>query len=371
MGVLKETIKQCSCDLSDPVVSRLHAWKFAEHVQYTLDPIDRSLDDNSLGSMVLGMAILLQKAIGENRTDFKDVRKAKRATERGESRSWPNNPLIILGDGLDTPTIEKKVTMLCRWHNEYLALCLTRLLQSVCATGGRRVVLAFLASAYLPGDVLTLLRTAIAKNTPFRGDLLTAEIQKPARPLTYIFRFIGTYQSEPDGVSVAYFYGKHCDELLELLTKAGELWENIQRVYGLQVLDDPQFKWIHIIGGTGGSVHSKLNKPNDPSKYHQMIISAGAEVQAAREKDITMENPWDVAEYLPQLLAREKCTSPTCPETFAGSGKKFMYCSGCKRAPYCSAECQRSDVCIFHCASRTNITLIKSLLPVEESSAPA
>lgn len=134
--------------------------------------------------------------------------------------------------------------------------------------------------------------------------------------------------------------------MLEIFTKASHLLERLSREYSTQLRDwgSTHDLWLSAIISTAGRIHSKLNKPADASIYHTWIIFAGAHVERERQKDRDMASPWDVADHLDHLLGRDKCARPECLQTFASTGSKFMYCSACRRTPYCSIECQRGDV---------------------------
>lgn len=260
--------------------------------------------------------------------------------------------------------------MACQPTRWYLCTILTRLLQSVCASGGRQVVLSFLASGYLPADVPALLEHAIERASSIRTGMTPRELDNDMKSMIYIFRFVTTYQSEPDGVSIAYFYAEHCDQMLELLTRTGHLLDRVKDEYGPYICANAGVfaELLTHVAVTGGTIHSKLQKPPNTSLYHPSIIAESTHIEQNRLMGHPMASPWIVADYLSHFLARERCGRPDCQQTFASTGSKFLYCAGCRRTPYCSMECQRGDVSalLFY----LNMSLLNSQKQWKDSRRP-
>jgi hypothetical protein len=72
----------------------------------------------------------------------------------------------------------------------------------------------------------------------------------------------------------------------------------------------------------------------------ESVIDSAAGYRALRA-DPLMESFWELLD----LSRSRRCAAPTCTITFAGAGRKFKFCSGCGRMPYCSAVCQRAGWC--------------------------
>jgi hypothetical protein len=54
---------------------------------------------------------------------------------------------------------------------------------------------------------------------------------------------------------------------------------------------------------------------------------------------------WEVLSRLKRTVLivgqYRRCASPLCAKTFADGAGRFRYCGGCRRAPYCSKDCQK------------------------------
>ncbi|KAK0452772.1 uncharacterized protein EV420DRAFT_1558415 [Desarmillaria tabescens] len=85
-------------------------------------------------------------------------------------------------------------------------------------------------------------------------------------------------------------------------------------------------------------IHDALSVPHDPAKYHPLILEGS---RALREEHKKENDFWRAYRAIRQATVSDRCYSPGCLETFTSMGRKFQFCSGCVRVPYCSRQCQR------------------------------
>jgi hypothetical protein len=85
----------------------------------------------------------------------------------------------------------------------------------------------------------------------------------------------------------------------------------------------------------GTFLHYNLNLPYDTEKYGIQIVER---VQKLRDMESISPEYTAYLAFL-RLWDLRRCWSPGCRETFAGAGRAFAVCSGCKRITYCSKEC--------------------------------
>ncbi|KAK0432635.1 hypothetical protein EV421DRAFT_2000409 [Armillaria borealis] len=84
-------------------------------------------------------------------------------------------------------------------------------------------------------------------------------------------------------------------------------------------------------------IHDILYVPLDPAKYHPLIIEGSRALCKEHEKE---NHFWMAYRLIRQVTVSDRCHSPGCLETFTNAGRKFQFCSGCLRVPYCSKKCQ-------------------------------
>lgn len=337
MRELRDRMEDCSCDQSDPVVKLLHSMSEIDE-RHPSDDIHGRLVMDSLRSVVVCMSILVGGAISDCPNDLKEIKKVlKKAATHGKHVPWPTTPREILGDD-----VESTVTMLCRWLDENPSLPLLKLLHLVGFKCGREAVISMLLSATLPKNLVNLMDLSFREVPP---TMTSANARGLVEPLRTCFITILTLEMHPDGVSVAYFYDDQCGRLLEVLTKVAYLADRAKKAPWGSVLATDINLWEKVIGTTGGAVHSKLELPSDKTKYHIRILIGSDLMRQKRLKD---REPWQNAcDYMGSLMSLDRCAYPLCNESFTGTGRKFQYCGGCRRVPYCSVDHQRSDVRIF------------------------
>lgn len=87
----------------------------------------------------------------------------------------------------------------------------------------------------------------------------------------------------------------------------------------------------------GGIVYASFETAAErPMSCREEIIVRSKELKTAKE------DPWLSAFLaLKELTSSERCAAPGCAKTFADIGAKFKHCSRCRRAPYCSIQCQK------------------------------
>lgn len=341
MRELKDRMECCTCDRTDPVSELLHSVKLINLPPPPEDDITGQLAIASLKSLVLSMSLLLRAAILEYcPADLKGIKKARKNVARGKQVPWPTTPQEILG--ID---IAPKVTMLCRWLDEYPALKTLNLLQAVAFKCGRDAVISMLRSATLGKHLVDLLdqtfRYIIQKKVPM-------DCTKLADPFKWCLLTMLTLGLHPGAVSLAHFYNDQCGRLLEILTEAADYGDRFKKEpknkvpWVSRLLADMDL-WEKVIGQTGGAIHSKLDLPGDKT-YHRRILVASELERKFERKDM---DPWQRAcDNMTSIMSWTRCAYPLCNESFIGTGSKFQYCGGCKRAPYCSVDHQRSDVCL-------------------------
>ncbi len=83
--------------------------------------------------------------------------------------------------------------------------------------------------------------------------------------------------------------------------------------------------------------HDILYVPLDAAKYHPLIIEGSRTLCKEHEKE---NHFWMAYRLILQVTISDRCHSPGCSETFTNAGRKFQFCSGCLRVPYCSKKCQ-------------------------------
>lgn len=71
--------------------------------------------------------------------------------------------------------------------------------------------------------------------------------------------------------------------------------------------------------------------------------------EALRDRAEMLRKPQDVykeaIQALSGLSSLQRCCAPGCSKTYISECRKFGTCSGCRRVPYCSIECQRWAFC--------------------------
>jgi len=82
------------------------------------------------------------------------------------------------------------------------------------------------------------------------------------------------------------------------------------------------------------TVHCHLELPYDSKKYLPIVLANSLSILKSHDDPSIM-----AFQAFYQLSFHERCCSPGCIETFASLGRKFSFCSGCSRVPFCSKQC--------------------------------
>lgn len=341
MRKLKDRMESCTCDQADPVVKLLHSFKLLDNVAPPIDSLVDTLTVDTLKSLVRSMATLLRLPVLMCPNDLKEIKKVRRAKARGKEVRWPMSPQDIL-DG----DVQSRMTMLCRWLDEYTAMPMLHLIQAIGFKCGRDVVISLLLSATLAKNLVDLteasLRQMLAQKTAVSPD------QLKNHPFKWCLGMMITLERSRGAIPLAWFYNDQAARLLEIFTQTAKFGDRIKKESkkkvssGTKRLQWDYSYWEIVINSTGGELHSQLNLPHDKTKYHPMLLAA-SDAFTFKKMD-----PWQSAcDNMLQVVYMSRCAYPLCTENFLGSGRKFQYCGGCRRTPYCSVEHQRSDVSCF------------------------
>ncbi|KAL1744052.1 hypothetical protein HDZ31DRAFT_82977 [Schizophyllum fasciatum] len=262
---------------------------------------------------------------------WKSQGRAARAAERGTLVRWPPHACTLLGGNGDSV-----MTAICRWM---AAFPLQKhghkffdLLYQVSRICGRAAVSIMFRCQQLPRSLADVLEHWLARLARDYDALV---------PLFITLRWWRSTVTHTDGMTTASFFGDEAERVLGIMNHMLGLIPWLARMPESMRSAEDLERWIDF-GHHAAWVHSALDLPYDDARYEAKMLDSSKEVRFERSGG---PGPYlEMHRYLTHLSQMDYCGMLTCKATFAGEGRRFRYCSGCKLVAYCSIECQRKHV---------------------------
>ncbi|KAJ7135392.1 hypothetical protein C8R43DRAFT_616254 [Mycena crocata] len=312
----------CECDLSDRLIRQLH----------DLPPrADQPNLDTVMRHVVSAVHAVLQP-VKEKGGVHKVAHNAEKAAKQGKNVLWPKKTSDLLPYGPESSTramgywIERRPDPL--WIG---------LLGSIVEICKRTMIPTLIISPYIPEKSIGMIEVPVMVHIMLDHSSKTQAT--PASCLADIKRCAVFF------LQLQTFCDKH--ELLkffsgqeEFIMRAADTTLKAVRKIGRDVKPynpdtDAEVSYIESVFVTlAATLHCHLELPFDSKKYLPAILATSLNALKG-EKDPSVM----AFQAFHQLAVYERCCSPGCTETFASLGRKFSFCSGCSRVPFCSKQC--------------------------------
>lgn len=324
----------CTCDMSNPTIKYLHDRSHRRQGKPNL----QTIFSNIAGAVQ--MALQPAKAEGKVHKVESNLRKA---SEKGlEAPLWPTCPQDLFPIGA-----EETMNALAQWLEIHAAPGLLGFLGSYLEICKRAAIPYFIASPTLPGKFVGIAEIiymvwAFQEQSDRASCATSLTLLKGAALVALLLTSHCTKQELVEFEKRAEVQHRSvlglCKTILEWLPKLdASIWpRDTYQSYdaGKGVSEDIAYV-RECFTGLGQCIHYFMDLPFDVEEYHPTIVWR-SRMHREMEKD---PKTLAFSVYF-EMYTAQRCFAPGCQETYAGAGRKFAYCSGCKRVPYCSKECQ-------------------------------
>lgn len=323
---LEDEMNVCKCDVSDGRFKLLH---------------DISAKVNARTYRDLGLAFARQvgnvlESTRLERKFHKVEKNQQRAAREGTVLPWPRSPQDLLPYG-----VGDSIATLAAWielaepNSTYLGL-----LGNIIDLFKKEVVPTILASSTLPGRIVSIAQSSLQLLTqvyPHEIDLAVGRMMQVAVCYEMLWLYFDQDESRALYAKAVERLGYSSPDQNPMHTCHLAIFLLSALVYfvppGSQMADDIE-RMIDVFVDMGVKWHYCMNLPYDVEKYGPTIVDV-----ARRRRELD-KNPIMMAyENFVELSLGDRCWSPGCRQTFAGAGRAFAACSGCRRITYCSKEC--------------------------------
>ncbi|KAK0204116.1 hypothetical protein DFS33DRAFT_861530 [Desarmillaria ectypa] len=257
-------------------------------------------------------------------------KEAHKAERSGLQPQWPTKATDTFPQGADLT-----MHMLWTWVDLYEVTHIITYINILLRSSGSTFVSSFSKMPDYPSRILAIFES--------RLDKLNSGKYREVHPfdLASIHDFIrltgtvGSASMRKDlGImmQMVILWQPHGEALLLLLAKALRIASSTSNSFVSHLIIKERFQ------DTGGMIHHMYLKQKDVTQYHPHFLPESRRIAAA----MTNPDPYaSTAAALKSLLDMDKCGLYGCPQTFTLQGKRFQYCGGCGKIPYCSQTCQR------------------------------
>lgn len=257
-------------------------------------------------------------------------REAHKAERSGLQAQWPTKATDTFPQGADTT-----MHMLWTWIDLYEVTHIITYLNVLLRSSGSTFISSFSKIPHYPSRILAIFEK--------RLDKLNSSKYREVHPfdLASIHDFIrltGTVGSDSMRkdlgimMQMVVLWQPYGEPLLLLLAKALRIASSTSNSLVSRLIIKERFQ------DTGGMIHHIYLKDKDVTQYHPLFLSESRRIAAAMKSP----DPYaSTAAALKSLLDMDKCGLYGCSQTFTLAGKRFQYCGGCGKIPYCSQACQR------------------------------
>ncbi|KAG7446903.1 uncharacterized protein BT62DRAFT_93161 [Guyanagaster necrorhizus] len=266
-------------------------------------------------------------AIPQLRKARKEAHKAERS---GLQPQWPTKASDTFPQGGETT-----IRMLWTWVDLYGIVHVVSYVNILLRSSGSTFISFFSKMPNYPSRILAIFES--------RLDKLNSSKYQEVHPfdLASIHDFIrltGTVGSDSMRkdlgimMQMVMLWRPYGEALLLLLAKALRIASSTSNTLVSRIIMKERFQ------DTGAMIHHLYLQHKEVIQYHPLFLSESRRIAAA----VTNLDPYaSTAAILKSLLEMDKCGLYGCSQTFTLQGRRFPYCAGCGKIPYCSQACQR------------------------------
>ncbi|KAK0445964.1 uncharacterized protein EV420DRAFT_909059 [Desarmillaria tabescens] len=256
-------------------------------------------------------------------------REAHKAERSGLQPQWPTKPTNTFPQGTDVT-----MQMLWTWVDLYEVTHIVTYINILLRSSGSTFVSSFSKMPDYPSRILSIFESRLDKlNSGKYRDVHPFDLAS----IHDFIRLTGTMGSDSMWkdlgimMQMVMLWQPYGEALLLLLAKALRIASSTSNSVVSRLIIKECFQ------DTGGMIHHLYLKQKDVTQYHPAFLPKSRRIAAA----MTSPDPYaSTVATLKSLLDMDKCGLYGCSQTFTLRGKRFQYCGGCGKIPYCSQVCQ-------------------------------